>query len=126
MRDEKGNFKHVLPCFFELRTEKKEKDLSCDWIEYFSGNNEKRLDYVRSAIKARFRKIRASAKLVIMGVSSIKECGKKYDKKIKVHNDKKSKSGIYGMPLDNSDTALLQALVNDTIVGIVPYISPTR
>ncbi len=123
---EDGKVLGVQPQFFTLRAEKKppETYLSCDWMEFFSEDRDEQLDGVCKALTGKMDKIGKTAKIAIMSVSSIKSCGNKHSKKIKILQKKKtsSYSGIYGLPQDSSDLDLLAALADEEMIDLVSFV----
>ncbi len=124
VRDEAGKVIGVNPQFFELRPKKNEDYLSCDWVDFFSGSEDKKLAGVRKALKSRMPGGGKEARIAVMGVSLLKECGIKRDHKIRVLQKKNSSSysGISGLPLDNSDMVLLQTMSDEAIVSLVSFL----
>lgn len=114
----------IQPQFFELRPKRKETDLSCEWVEFYSGDEEEKIKYIKNAVKERTKYKGKKAKIVILDVTSIKNCGLSRGRKIRVQQKKitSSYSGIYGLPKDNSDFELLGELLENTILDIVDYI----
>ncbi len=121
-RDEHDNVIGVNPSFFRLRTEKNELYLSSCWLEYFEGNETEKIEEVTHYLKNKMGKW-GNALLAKSNVGLIKECGTKRGHKITVkHKPKKDDlaySGILGLPLDNSDIALLDALSNETATTLL-------
>ena len=123
VRDERGNVIGINPGFFALRSEIGEDYLSCSWFEYFPGDDDERLrsayDYMR--VKMRGWK---DALLAKSNVLKIKDCAQKRGYTLKVRHTPNKKDPAYtkisGLPLDNSDQSLLDALANEVATQLFP------
>jgi|GEM_PF-2804283 len=112
----------VSPFSFRLRPHIGETYLSCDWLEYFEGEKNDQLKEVASSLKNRFSKIGEQDHLAVINVGKTRECGTQRTIKLKVMHtpktEKKSYSGVYGMPRENSDSILLELLATEAVVDL--------
>jgi hypothetical protein len=115
----------VSPAHFELKGHIKETYLSCNWYENYGEDQRERL----KKIGVFWRKFDwgKSGRAIISNVSKIKKTGQKFGIIISVKTvGTKAKadpgySGIYNLPLDNSNGDLLAALAEETVDGIINH-----
>jgi len=117
-----GEFKGINPSFFELRLYKQEDYLSCNWLEFFTGNFQVNLKEVKETILSKLTKpVEKIDKVIVMNVGIIKKIGKAQGLSIRVlHENKKdpSYSAIRGAPLDNSNRHVFEMWVREAITHI--------
>src|SRR3989339_1736862 len=96
---------------------KPEKSLSCSWLEHFGEDRKISVPSICNAISQKFPTKPGkpvNAKLAILNVGQIKICGNMHGIKIRAINMPKpgdpSYSQISGLPLNNSNVELTQAL----------------
>ena len=119
--DENGIITGVSPAFFSLRPHMKENDLSCNWVEHIEGTRDQQL----ASCKESMKKIRggAGSRVIISSVDKVRAIGTLFKTKLVIKTKGKkadpSYSGVYGLPLDNSNGDLIAALVDGAVNDIV-------
>lgn len=121
-RDENGEPNGVSPAFFELDINKNEKDLSCDWLEFFSENRPEQIAGVKDALSKRMGGGNGS-RIVVCNVGALKEIGSRFRTGIQIkgkgRKNDPSYSGVFGLPMDNSNGDLIAALVDDAVLELL-------
>lgn len=112
-----GELIGIDPCFFSL-SKNDEGYLSCSWLEYFSGNDSDRLIKTYKCMLV-CMKGWTNVLLAKSNVSKLKECASKRGCKLRIINVRDNKvwpsyTKISGLPLDNSNIELLDALAHET------------
>jgi hypothetical protein len=115
----------VRPQAFELRPDIKEKDLSAYWMEcpeFKATGLESQFQAVVTALRNKHPNVRLEAAFARLNVGRIMQAGLRRQLSIKVLCKSKKNdpgyTGIFGMPLDNSDKIILAQLADECCVEV--------
>lgn len=113
--DENGDVLFINHHFFELRPTI-DKYVSCNWMEFFPDPVNNQIKEISKALKRKGVRSSKSAKLIRLSVGALYQCGEERGYDVKVHHRPKSEdpsySGISGLPADNRDSELLEAMAH--------------
>lgn len=110
---------------FNLRPQIRETYVSCTWVEYFSGNYEERLKQTCQAMRQSLS-LNSSTKIAIVNIGKVIDCGiangADLDVLSKPKGNNPSYSAITGLPMNNENVGLLEALAAEAIADLVDII----
>lgn len=111
----------VFPQAFKLRPKIKEKYLSSHWMESFSPDVDTQFQEVAAALGKKLT-IEPKAAIARLNVGYVIQAGEKKNHSIRIRDQSKPNdpgySGIYGMPLDNSDAIFLDLLATECCIEV--------
>lgn len=111
----------VFPQVFKLRPKIKEKYLSSHWMESFSPDVDAQFQAVVAALGKKLT-IEPKAAIARLNVGYVVQAGVMKNYSIRIQNHSKPNdpgySGIYGMPLDNSDSIFLDLLATECCIEV--------
>ena len=113
----------VLRSAFELREARNERDLSVNHLEHYAGDATTQLTALKDDRLANGFDIRKGTVFAVVNVGAIVEAGKSSDASIAVYKASSLKNPshavIRGLPSDNSNVRLLEALAREATKWVV-------
>ena len=126
IRDEHGVLQGVTWQAFALRVERSETYLSGALLEHINGSQSEQLASTVKNLKTTGLSIKPNHALALCNANSIKDCGLQRTRKLRVRHEPKKTSlsyaAIRGLPIDNSDSELLELLAAQS-VGVLRLVS---
>ena len=111
----------VFPQAFKLRPKIKETYLSSHWMESFSTDIDSQFEAVAAALGKKLS-IEPKAAIARLNVGYVVQAGEKKTHFIRIRDQSTQNnpgySGIYGMPLDNSDSIFLYLLATECCIEV--------
>lgn len=111
----------VFPQAFKLRPKIKETYLSSHWMESFSPDVDTQFQAVAAALGKKLT-LEPKAAIARLKVLYVVQAGEKKNHSISIRDKSKPNdpgySGIYGMPLDNSDSIFLDLLSTECCIEV--------
>ena len=112
----------IIPQALVLRPERNEKYLSTSWLEFYDGSDFDRLKAVLASYRAGGDTPGPNSAIALLRVEEILEAGRNRNTDLRVTHRASQRDPAYapveGLPLNNSDTILLDALCKIACTGV--------
>lgn len=118
---EKDSARGIIPQALYHRPELKEEYLSGSWLEWYHGNMSVRLKAVLAVHRANMKKIGPDSAVALLRAGGILSACVSKSRSVRVIHHATKKNSAYvkieGLPTDNSDLVLLNAIIDEAFVG---------